>query len=118
MGWITMQGKFYQDSSLILLSAGADPTNSIDEFAKKKKKKKYPTKKVSMGKEQDKLDEEEIKNGFVTGGWVVLQNWHLDLEFMAKMEDIHNSKVVDIHEDLGHWITWEPYNSSLFSCYK
>lgn len=34
---------------LFLLSAGADPTNSIDEFAKKKKK--YPTEKVSMGEE-------------------------------------------------------------------
>ena len=50
--------------SLFLLSTGADLTNSIDEFAKKK----YPTKKVSMGEEQDKLGEEEIKNGFVTGG--------------------------------------------------
>ena len=64
-----------------------------------------------MGEEQNKLGEEEIKNGFVTGGWVVLQNWHLDLEFMAKMEDILNPKGVDIHEDFRLWITWEPHNS-------
>ena len=32
---------------LYLLSSGADPTNNIDEFAKKKKK--HPTDKVSMG---------------------------------------------------------------------
>jgi len=36
---------------LYLLSAGADPTNNIDEFAKKKKQ--YPTNKVSMGEEQE-----------------------------------------------------------------
>lgn len=93
---------------LFLLSAGADPTNSIDEFAKKKKK--FPTKKVSMGEEQDKLGEEEIKNGFMTGGWVVLQNCHLDLDFMAKMEDILNPKNVVPHEDFRLWITCEPHN--------
>lgn len=92
---------------LFLLSAGADPTNSIDEFAKKKKK--FPTKKVSMGEEQDKLGEEEIKNGFLTGGWVVLQNCHLDLDFMAKMEDILNPKNVEPHEDFRLWITCEPH---------
>jgi len=93
---------------LFLLSSGADPTNSIDEFAKKKKK--FPTKKVSMGEEQDKLGEEEIKNGFLSGGWVVLQNCHLDLEFMSKMEDILNPKNAVPHEDFRLWITCEPHN--------
>jgi dynein heavy chain, axonemal len=92
--------------ALFLLSAGADPTNSIDELAKKKKK--FPTKKVSMGEEQDQLGLAEIKNGFITGGWVVLQNCHLDLEFMAKMEDVLNPKGVDQHEDFRLWITCEP----------
>jgi dynein heavy chain len=36
---------------LYLLSAGADPTGNIDEFAKKKKQ--FPTGKVSMGEEQE-----------------------------------------------------------------
>jgi len=35
------------DPILYLLSAGADPTSSIDDLAKRKKK--YPTEKVSMG---------------------------------------------------------------------
>lgn len=35
------------DPVLFLLSAGADPTSSIDELAKKKKK--FPCEKVSMG---------------------------------------------------------------------
>ena len=62
-----------------------------------------------MGEEQDKLGEEEIKNGFMTGGWVVLQNCHLDLDFMAKMEDILNPKNVVPHEDFRLWITCEPH---------
>lgn len=36
---------------LYLLSAGADPTGPIDEFAKKKKQ--FPTGKVSMGEEME-----------------------------------------------------------------
>ena len=35
------------DPVLFLLSAGADPTSTIDDLAKKKKK--YPVAKVSMG---------------------------------------------------------------------
>jgi dynein heavy chain len=92
---------------IYLLSAGADPTNQIDEFAKKRKK--FPTKKISMGEEQDKLGEEEIKNGFLTGGWVILQNCHLDLDFMAKMEEILNPKNTVQHEDFRLWVTCEPH---------
>lgn len=93
--------------SLFLLSAGADPTNAIDEFAKKKK---FPTMKVSMGEEQDKLGLEVIeKTGFVTGGWVILQNCHLDLEFMARMEEILNPKNVEVNEDFRLWITCESH---------
>ena len=39
----------YNRPVLYLLSDGADPTNNIDEFAKKKKQ--FPTNKVSMGEE-------------------------------------------------------------------
>jgi dynein heavy chain len=55
---------------LYLLSAGADPTAAIDEFAKKKKK--FPTEKVSMGEEQEKIALEKIKFGFMNGDWIVL----------------------------------------------
>jgi len=36
---------------LYLLSRGADPTGAVDEFAKKKKQ--FPTGKVSMGEEME-----------------------------------------------------------------
>lgn len=92
---------------LYLLTAGADPTNNIDEFAKKKKQ--FPTGKVSMGEEMEKPALEMIKNGFVSGKWVVLNNCHLSLEFMGQMEEILNPKNVEIHEDFRLWITCEPH---------
>lgn len=51
---------------------------------------------------------EKIKFGFMTGSWVVLQNCHLGLEFMAEMEEILNPKNVEVHEDFRLWITCEP----------
>jgi dynein heavy chain len=92
---------------LYLLSAGADPTNTIDEFAKKKK---FPTGKVSMGEEMEKPALEMIKAGFISGSWVVLNNCHLSLEFMAQMEEILFPKNQEIHEDFRLWITCEPHN--------
>jgi len=41
------EGSSYLEPILFLLSAGSDPTSSIEELAKKKKK--YPLKAVSMG---------------------------------------------------------------------
>jgi len=89
---------------LYLLSAGADPTNNIDEFAKKKKQ--FPTNKVSMGEEQEKPAEHAIVNaGFRDGRWLILNNCHLSLEFMGKMEEVLNPKNKEVHEDFRLWIT-------------
>jgi dynein heavy chain len=71
---------------LFLLSAGADPTSSIDDLAKKKKK--YPTDPVSMGEGQDVIAREKMKDGFLAGSWVILQNCHLGLGFMEEIEGL------------------------------
>lgn len=55
---------------MFLLSAGADPTSSIDELAKKKKK--FPCEKVSMGEGQEKVARISMQKGFETGGWIIL----------------------------------------------
>jgi len=91
---------------LFLLSAGADPSSAIDELAKRKKK--FPTDKVSMGEGQEPIALEKIKNGFTTGSWVVLQNCHLGLGFMAQLEGIL-TKVVDPDPDFRLWITCEAH---------
>ena len=91
---------------LYLLSAGADPTNAIDEFARKKK---INTQKVSMGEEQEIAAKGHILNGFRDGFWVILNNCHLSLEFMSELEDILNPKDVKIHENFRLWLSAEPH---------
>lgn len=91
-----------------MLSAGADPTGPIDEFAKRKRK--FPTGKVSMGEEMEGPAKQLIETGFLTGKWVVLNNCHLCLEFMAEMEEILNPKDKEIHEEFRLWITCSPHN--------
>jgi len=92
---------------LYLLSRGADPTGSIDEFAKKKKQ--FPTGKVSMGEEMEIPAAQLIDQGMAAGKWVVLNNCHLSLEFMAEMEDTLHPKEKEVHEDFRLWITCEPH---------
>lgn len=93
---------------LFLLSAGADPTGQIDDFAKKKKQ--FPTGKVSMGEEMEFPAGKLIDEGQAAGKWVVLNNCHLSVEFMATMEEVLNPKDKVVHEDFRLWITCEPTN--------
>jgi len=89
---------------LYLLSAGSDPTLMIDELAKKRKK--FPTDKVSMGEGQEIIAEEKQKNGFLAGTWLILQNCHLGIGFMEQQEDLM-SKTPEIDEAFRLWITCE-----------
>lgn len=89
---------------LYLLSAGSDPTMAIDELAKKKKK--FPTDKVSMGEGQEKVAREKNGNAFISGGWVILQNCHLGIDYMNELEDTL-TKTKEIDEDYRMWITCE-----------
>merc|ERR1719265_1227179 len=89
---------------LYLLTAGSDPTMAIDELAKKKKK--FPTDKVSMGEGQEKVAREKNNAAFITGGWVILQNCHLGIGYMNEMEDTL-TKTPEIDEDYRLWITCE-----------
>jgi dynein heavy chain len=94
---------------LYLLSPGADPTRSIDDLAKKSQHKQFPTGKVSMGEEQEIPAMAMINQAMAAGKWVVLNNCHLSLEFMAQMEDILNPKDKVVHPDFRIWITCEPH---------
>jgi len=58
-----------------------------------------------MGEEMEIPAKLMIDNGFVAGKWVILNNCHLSLEFMAELEDILNPKDKGIHHDFRLWIT-------------
>jgi len=68
-----------------LLSAGADPTDAIEQLARKKRK---IVDCVSMGEGQDVVAMRAITAATANGSWVLLQNCHLGLDFIDNLEDI------------------------------
>lgn len=98
----------YNRPVLYLLSAGSDPTGTIDEYARKHKQ--FPTGKVSMGEAQEGPAKQLIDQAHVAGKWVILNNCHLSIEFMAEMEDYLNPKEKVVHENFRLFITCLPVN--------
>jgi dynein heavy chain, axonemal len=72
--------------TIFLLSAGADPTDSILQLCRKRKCSMVAT--ISMGEGQERPAMAAIVKAAEHGGWVLLQNCELGLELMEKMEDI------------------------------
>jgi dynein heavy chain, axonemal len=70
---------------IYLLSAGTDPTDSIETFARKKRK---DLECVSMGEGQDLIAYRAITAAITNGSWVLIQNAHLGLQFMESLEEI------------------------------
>jgi len=98
---------------LYLLTPGSDPTSSIEDFAKKKKK--FPTSNVSMGEGQERKALKVYQEAIVSGGWVILQNCHLGLGFMNDLLTIipnasEFERVDLIHEEFRLFITCESRN--------
>eukprot|EP00762_Andalucia_godoyi_P004467 ANDGO_08124.mRNA.1 Dynein gamma chain len=69
---------------ICLLSMGADPSSSIEALARKKK---IDIKMVSMGQGQEVIARRLVANAVVNGGWVLLQNCHLGLRYLAELEE-------------------------------
>lgn len=69
---------------IYLLSAGADPTDSIEVLARRKRKEIDC---VSMGEGQDVVATRAINSATANGSWVLLQNCHLGLDFIDTLED-------------------------------
>ena len=68
---------------IALLSQGADPTAAIAELAKRRKR---TVRTISMGQGQEPAARKLIATGVGQGSWVMLQNCHLGLSFMAEVE--------------------------------
>ncbi|RHY37518.1 hypothetical protein DYB25_000117 [Aphanomyces astaci] len=71
---------------IFLLSIGADPTESIEQLARKKKNPSPAV--VSMGEGQEPVALKAINAAVVNGTWVLLQNCELGLELMEQMEEV------------------------------
>lgn len=90
---------------IFLLSVGADPTDSIETHAKRKK---TSVEVVSMGEGQEPVAKKAIEKAAVNGTWVLLQNCELGLGLMCEMEDILNRMKDMVSEDFRIWISAMP----------
>lgn len=91
---------------LYLLSPGADPTEAIELFARKKRQS---IQSISMGEGQEIVASKAINAAMINGSWVLLQNCHLGLDYMEAMDDV----LVKIKEstalDFRLFLTSEPH---------
>ncbi|EHB05914.1 Dynein heavy chain 8, axonemal [Heterocephalus glaber] len=91
---------------ICFLSMGSDPTIQIDALAKKLK---LECRTVSMGQGQEVHARKLIQMSMKQGGWVLLQNCHLGLEFMEELlETLMTTEAND--DSFRVWITTEPHD--------
>ncbi|XP_048203785.1 dynein axonemal heavy chain 8 isoform X1 [Perognathus longimembris pacificus] len=91
---------------ICFLSMGSDPTIQIDALAKKLK---LECRTISMGQGQEVHARKLIQMSMQQGGWVLLQNCHLGLEFMEELlETLITTEAND--ESFRVWITTEPHD--------
>lgn len=107
-------GVVFKDSTpttplIFVLSPGADPLNGLEKYAEMKKKQ---VGKVSLGQGQGPKAEQMIEEGIKTGSWVVLQNCHLAVSWMGRLEKIcEDLPSQKIHRDFRLWLTSYPSNA-------
>uniref|UniRef100_T1IWC0 AAA+ ATPase domain-containing protein n=1 Tax=Strigamia maritima TaxID=126957 RepID=T1IWC0_STRMM len=111
-------GKSYEDSSctmplLFILSPGADPMNALLRFADERNMGGNRLNTVSLGQGQGPIAEALIFEAIEIGTWVVLQNCHLAVSWMNRMEKICDERTFDnTHSEFRLWLT--SYPSSQF----
>lgn len=103
----------YKDSSsttplIFVLSPGSDPMNALSKFGEVKKKSIEP---VSLGQGQGEKAENAIREAQKSGNWVVLQNCHLAVSWMGRLEQLVEELSPDpkiCHRDFRLWLTSYP----------
>ncbi|XP_034008681.1 dynein heavy chain 8, axonemal-like [Trematomus bernacchii] len=89
---------------ICFLSMGSDPTEQIEALAKKLL---LECRAISMGQGQEVHARKLVKTSMTHGGWALLQNCHLGLEFMEELlETITTAETM--HDSFRVWITTEP----------
>uniref|UniRef100_H0ZEC1 Dynein axonemal heavy chain 5 n=1 Tax=Taeniopygia guttata TaxID=59729 RepID=H0ZEC1_TAEGU len=88
-----------------LLSVGSDPSENIERLAKSKN---IPCRAISMGQGQEVHARHLLNQCMQDGGWLLLQNCHLGLEFLNELMDTITTKEC-VNEDFRTWITTEAH---------
>ncbi len=104
----------YKDSApdiplIFVLSPGADITDYLLELAREEGKDGSSLKMISLGQGQGPIAEALMAQARDTGGWVCLQNCHLAVSWLGKLEQIlETSKERELHHDFRLWLTSMP----------
>ncbi|XP_055955514.1 dynein axonemal heavy chain 5 isoform X2 [Patella vulgata] len=109
-GVILDMEKMWQESDnrnplICLLSMGSDPTNSIEGLAKKHR---IECKAISMGQGQEVHARRLTAYGIQNGGWLLLQNCHLSLDFVVEVMDTI-LETENINDEFRLWVTTEEH---------
>ncbi|XP_012498101.1 PREDICTED: dynein heavy chain 5, axonemal [Propithecus coquereli] len=88
---------------ICLLSMGSDPTDSIIALGKRLK---IETRYVSMGQGQEVHARKLLQQTMANGGWALLQNCHLGLDFMDELMDTITETEM-VHDAFRLWVTTE-----------
>jgi len=96
---------------IFVLSQGADPTESILNFAKERQFEEN-LKPISLGQGTEETASMMLEDGKKAGHWVFLQNCHLARTFMPKLEhlidEINAMNSNDIHQEFRIFLTSMP----------
>ena len=95
---------------VFILSSGADPYQDLLKFADQMGETERLLS-ISLGMGQGPIAERYIKQATEHGGWVVLQNCHLCISWLPKLEKICEEladKPEDIHPSFRLWLTSMP----------
>jgi len=95
---------------IFILSTGSDPTNAINELARKKKKQ---VRAISMGQGQEPAARKLVQQGMAQGSWVLLQNCHLGLKMMNELDvtliQKRSVEPEEVSDEFRLWISAEPH---------
>lgn len=91
---------------IFLLSVGADPTDSIEQLARKKKCGVPAV--VSLGEGQEVIAIKAMSAGATNGAWVLLQNCELGLGLMNDMEEFLANLRPSMHSGFRLFLTALP----------
>lgn len=105
----------YEDSTAVtplifILSSGADPTDYLFQLAESQGKT-AGMRIISLGQGQGPIAERVIETSARTGEWVCLQNCHLALSWLSKLEQIverMQASPETVHKSFRLWCTSMP----------
>jgi len=90
-----------------VLSAGSDPAAGFKKFAEEMDMLSK-IESVSLGQGQAPKAEKAIERAKATGGWCLLQNCHLSVSWMPKLDALIEQLSEKDNEDFRIWLTSMP----------